>query len=234
MKLNHERDFKYENYEAFYEHHLFQPMAEAKALDAHRSIPRVDWAVDVASMYNPKSVLDLGCLEGFAGLTVANHTASVQRLVGVDLSQEGIDIANSRKHRVQADTDFIQDTIEHYLETTKEKFDMILLFEVIEHVKDPKGLLKLIDKVKSKNGLLLISTPDFEAPTFGKNDVQNKCHIRLYTTRDEDFEEMTDVPDPVTGEPYLRKATSMKKEIGGNSRIISIGTYSELINCLVK
>ena len=108
---------------------------------------------------------------------------------------------------------------------------MIILFEVIEHVKSPKKLLQLIDNVKTKNGLVLISTPAFESPTYGKNDVANKCHIRLYTTKEKDYEEMTDVPDPDTGKTYMRKATSMPKQVGKH-RIISIGTYSELINCL--
>ena len=225
-ELKHEKDFTLEKYDEFYEHHFFQPLPEDRALNAHRIIPRVDWAVDVADEYKPKSVLDLGCLEGFAGLTVANHTSSVERLVGVDLSQEGIDIANSRGHLVGANTEFIQGTIEDFLETTKEKFDMIMLFEVIEHVKDPGLLIKLIDKVKSDDGVVLISTPDFEAPTFGKDDEQNKCHIRLYTLADEDYE-------AVNKHGNTRKATSMSKQIG-KKRIISIGTYSELINCLYK
>jgi 2-polyprenyl-3-methyl-5-hydroxy-6-metoxy-1,4-benzoquinol methylase len=228
--IKHEKDFSMENYDGFYEDHFFQPLPDDRALNANRILPRVDWAVDVASLRNPKSVLDLGCLEGFAGLTVANLTPSVRRLVGVDLSKEGIDIANSRKNLVKANAEFIQGTIEEFLATTKEKFDMIMLFEVIEHVKDPKELLDLIDGVKTKDGIVLISTPDFKAPTYGKNDVKNKCHIRLFTTRSKDFDEMTDVPDPETGERYMRTATSLPKLIG-KKRIISIGTYSELINC---
>lgn len=229
--LLHEKDFDIDNYEGFYNHHYFQPMPEDKALEANRIIPRVDWAVDVANEYKVKSVLDLGCLEGFAGLTVANHAPSVKRLVGVDLSHEGITIANGRKDRVLADAEFVQGTIEDYLANTKEKFDMIMLFEVIEHVKDPEQLVALMDKVKTDKGVILISTPSFEAPTFGKNDVQNKCHIRLYTTKDKDYDEMTDVPDPDTGKCYTRTASSMPKLVG-KERIISIGVYSELINCL--
>lgn len=229
--LLHEKDFDFNNYEDFYENHYFQPLANDRAINAHRILPRVDWAVDVASVYSPKNVLDLGCLDGFTGLTVAHHTPSVKRLVGVDLSKDGIDIANQRKELISSKADFFQDSIESYLEKTPEKFDMIILFEVIEHVKSPKKLLQLIDNVKTKNGLVLISTPAFESPTYGKNDVANKCHIRLYTTKEKDYEEMTDVPDPDTGKTYMRKATSMPKQVGKH-RIISIGIYSELINCL--
>ena len=65
---------------------------------------------------------------------------------------------------------------------------MVTCFEVIEHVKDPKRYLKLIDQVLSPLcRSVLISTPDFESPIYGKDDEQNKCHIRLYTTADKDY-----------------------------------------------
>jgi 2-polyprenyl-3-methyl-5-hydroxy-6-metoxy-1,4-benzoquinol methylase len=223
---HHERDFKIENYEEFYEHHIFSPLEDNMAINAHRQIPRVAWAVEKAKQLQPKKVLDLGCLEGFTALTLANKIPSVERAVGVDLSQEGIDIAKSRVDMVRADVEFIKDSIEHYLETTDEKFDFICLFEVIEHVKDPELLIKLIDRVKTDDAHILISTPDFEAPTFGKDDEKNKCHIRLYTLADEDYEAVNKYGN-------IRKATSMSKQIG-KDRIIEIGTYSELINCMYK
>ena len=142
----------------------------------------------------------------------------------MDLSELGINIAQKRAMEVEGTiVDFEQNTIEDYLERCKEKFDLIMLFEVIEHVKSPRRLLQLIDKVKADNGTVLVSTPDFEAPTFGKDDEQNKCHIRLYTTADEDYEAENKYGN-------VRQATSITKEIG-KDRIIDIGVYSELINC---
>jgi 2-polyprenyl-3-methyl-5-hydroxy-6-metoxy-1,4-benzoquinol methylase len=230
MKKYHETNFDIDMYDEFYESHVFAPLPDEKALNAHRIIPRITWALDVAKELKPKSVLDLGCLEGYTALTIANHVDSVERIVGVDLSEDGIELANSRKSLIKASSEFVQGTIEDFLENCEEKFDMIVCFEVIEHVLDPELLIKLIDKVKSEDGQVLISTPAFEAPTFGKNDVANKCHIRLYTMAEEDYEEMTDKPDPDTGKTYMRTATSMPKQIG-KERIIEMGVYSELINC---
>jgi 2-polyprenyl-3-methyl-5-hydroxy-6-metoxy-1,4-benzoquinol methylase len=96
------------------------------------------------------------------------------------------------------------------------------MFEVIEHVKNPRVVLEMIDKVKTKGGTVLISTPDFEAPTYGKDDEQNKCHIRLYTTAAEDYEAVNKYGN-------TRKATSLSKAIG-EERIVDMGVYSELIN----
>lgn len=219
-----EKNFKLEKYEEFYKDHFFLPFDDDAALNAHDILPRADWALVMAEVHQPTAVLDLGCRDGFAGLTVANHISSVQRLVGVDLSKDGIDIANARKDSVKARTDFIQDSIEHYLSTTSERFDMILLFEVIEHVKDEKKLIQLIDRVKTRTGVVLLSTPDFESPIYGKDDEQNKCHIRLFTTEPKDYKAVNKYGN-------TRKATSLPKLIH-RKRIINMTVEAELINCI--
>lgn len=223
----HESQFTLENYENFYEDHFFQPLSSNDAFNAHRFIPRVNWALDVAEEIKPKSILDLGCLDGFALLTLVKHVPGIEKAQGVDLSKDGIKLAQKRATELTGTTiTFTQDTIENFLQNTKEKYDLIMMFEVIEHVKNPELLLKLIDSVKTKDATILISTPDFEAPTFGKDDEKNKCHIRLYTTTDEDYEARNKYGT-------LRQATSITKQIG-KERIIDMGVYSELINCRYK
>ena len=223
----HESDFKIDEYEEFYEDHMFQPLKDDVASDAHRFLPRVNWALDVAKEIKPKRILDLGCLDGYALLTLCKHAGSVEYAKGVDLSKDGINIARKRAEDVERIAiDFEQNTIENFLENTKMKFDLIMLFEVIEHVKNPRVLLKLIDRVKAKDGQVLISTPDFEAPTYGKDDEKNKCHIRLYSLADEDYTAKNKYGN-------LRIATSMSKQVG-KDRIIDMGVYSELINCRYK
>lgn len=217
-----EKDFKMENFEEFYESHYFRPISDNDALNAHRVFPRVNWALDLAKDFKPTNILDLGCLEGYAALTIAKHVDSVEGGVGIDLSHDGIELAKKRAYENKLPLDFAEGSIEDFLEGTKEEFDFIMLFEVIEHVKDPEYLLQLIDTVKTEEGLVLISTPDFEAPTYGKDDEQNKCHIRLYTTADEDYEATNKYGT-------LRKATSMSKQVGPK-RIKSMAVYSELIH----
>jgi 2-polyprenyl-3-methyl-5-hydroxy-6-metoxy-1,4-benzoquinol methylase len=217
-----EKDFKIENYEEFYDDHHFAPLPDEEALNAHRIFPRVIWALDIAKEVGAKRILDLGCLEGYAVLTILHHT-NAESGVGVDLSAEGIALGNKRAKGFNLKAKFIKDSIEDFMSTyTGEKFDLIMAFEVMEHVKDPEEVFRLIDTVKTKDGTVLISTPDFEAPTYGKDDEQNKCHIRLYTTADDDY-------TGVNKYGNTRLATSLTKQVG-KERFISINVYSQLIH----
>ena len=240
-KEYHDQTFSLDNYEDFYSHHTFTPIKEEDFLNVHELIPRFGWAFDKVEELRPATLLDLGCLDGSFALTVAKHLGV--QVTGVDLTEDGIEIASDRAHRYHLDGVFVQGFVEDFLENyikllksdekkhgkafaDKRRFDLVTFFEIIEHVEDPQRCLKLIDQVLAPGGSVLVSTPAFESPTFGKDDEQNKCHIRLYTTKDEDYEEYNK-------HGTLRKATSITKEIG-KERIQEMGVYSELINVHYK
>jgi 2-polyprenyl-3-methyl-5-hydroxy-6-metoxy-1,4-benzoquinol methylase len=217
---HNDKTFNEDIYEEFYEDHHFEPLSERDALNAHEVIPRFGWAFDIIDDLHPDRVLDLGCLDGSFVLTVGHNVGC--DVTGVDLTKDGIEIAKRRAKQHGINGDFYQGTIEDFLEKTTKKWPVITCFEVLEHVKDPKRLLKLIDDHLEPGGSVLVSTPAFESPYYGADDEENKCHIRLYTTKDEDYEK-------VNKYGTLRKATSITKEIG-KSRIKEMGVYSELIN----
>lgn len=217
---NKEKDFSLENYENFYEHHFFQPISEEHAFTINEYIPRFGWAFDQVEELAPKRLLDLGCLDGSFALTVAKNLPTA--VTGVDLTVDGVTLANDRAQRHGLSATFHQGTIEDFLENCKEKYDVVTFFEVIEHVKDVQQLLKLIDGVLAPGGTVLVSTPDFEGPIYGADDEQNKCHIRLYTTAEDDYERPNKYGN-------IRKATSITKEIGKN-RIESVSVHNHLIN----
>lgn len=222
MRKYREKEFLEKDYDEFYESHFFAPVSDEDAINAHRIFPRVAWALDIAKEIKPKSVLDLGCLEGYAVLTLAKHVDGVEHGVGVDLSEDGILLGEKRAKANKLPVHFHKGSIEEYMETCNQDFDLIMAFEVMEHVKDPELVFKLIDKILAPGGTVLISTPAFESPTFGKDDEQNKCHVRLYTLKDEDYEEANKYGN-------VRKATSLPKQIG-KERIVSMEVFSELIH----
>jgi 2-polyprenyl-3-methyl-5-hydroxy-6-metoxy-1,4-benzoquinol methylase len=219
-------EFDINEYDKFYEHHYFDPMNDEDARNADKRLARCKWAVDVAKKIKPKTILDLGCLEGFTQFTIQDKLDYKVTGVGIDLSHEAIELAKARNAKFGMDFEFYQGRIEDWMEQTDQKFDMITCFEVMEHVEDPEKVLKLMDKVLAQGGQILISTPDFESPLFGKDDEDNKCHIRLYTTADEDYEAENKYG-------HVRKATSLSKQVG-KDRIVEMESVAELINCRIK
>lgn len=218
-----DRDFDPEHYDEFYEHHLFQPIAEEHAFDIHEYIPRFGWAFDQVAELKPKNLLDLGCLDGSFALTIAKHFNIP--VTGVDLTKDGIALAINRAKGSNSLAVFNQGSVEDYLEHAIKKglkFDIVTFFEIIEHVEDVQKVLKLIDKVLAPGGSVLVSTPSYESPLYGADDEVNTCHVRLYTTRKEDYEQPNKYGT-------VRKATSIWKEIGKN-RIKYVGVHNELIN----
>jgi 2-polyprenyl-3-methyl-5-hydroxy-6-metoxy-1,4-benzoquinol methylase len=222
-----DKNFTPDKYEEFYEHHYFQPVPIQAAFDVHEVIPRFGWGYDKVEELKPKSLLDIGCLDGSFALTIAKHFNIP--VWGVDLTQDGIDLANDRAKKAKLTATFKQGLAENYLEELIKQgisFDMVTFFEIIEHVEDVQRLLKLIDGVTKNDGHILTSTPAFESPTYGKDDEENTCHVRLYTMQDNDYWAKTK-----SGKD--RMATSITKEIG-KDRILEMEVHNELINVLYK
>lgn len=214
--------FGLEKYEEFYENHAFVETSDENATKVHEIVPRFGWAFDVIEELKPRNLLDLGTLEGSFPITIATHFGIP--CAGVDLTKDGISLAKARAKRLGLDkVQFYQGSVEEQLRGFEpHSFDVVTAFELLEHVKDPKLLLKEIDRVLAPGGSVLVSTPDFESPLYGKDDEQNKCHIRLYTTAEDDYEAENKFGN-------MRKATSIVKEIG-KERIKEMGVFSHLIN----
>lgn len=216
-----ERDFKLSDYDKWYTDEMtFVPLSDKQFLNADEYLPRFGWALDIVREVKPKTLLDLGCLEGSFALTVAKKLGI--EVAGVEMNKEAVKLARERAKKHNLKATFYQTSAEDYLGHTARRYSVITCFELLEHVKDPRRLLKLIDKVLAPGGTVLISTPAFESPDFGMDDESNKSHLRLYTTEDEDYE-------AVNKHGHKRKATSIVKQVG-KDRIKSMGVYSELIN----
>ncbi len=76
------------------------------------------------------------------------------------------------------------------IEDTKygdEKFDVVTMTDLIEHILSPKSFLKEVNRVLKKNGVLLLTTPNFDSFTrrlLGKDWFQYKYeHIIYYNKK---------------------------------------------------
>lgn len=100
-----------------------------------------------------KDILDVGCGVGYGSLLLVKSGAKL--VEAFDLSDEAIEYA--RKH-------YFHDYISYRklnAETFKfnKKFDLIICFELIEHVEKQEAVIKNIYNHLKEDGLVLISTP---------------------------------------------------------------------------
>lgn len=99
------------------------------------------------------SILDIGCGGGLVSEGMTKLGASV---TGIDFVKSNINAA--KIHAAQNNLKIKYLTKNFEKETIQTKFDVIIIFEVLEHLNDWKKFLKKIRLNLKKNGVLLIST----------------------------------------------------------------------------
>lgn len=109
----------------------------------------------VASLPDLKSVCDLGCGNGYLSGMLARRG---YRVVGVDASESGIEIAR-REHGKQAN--FVCARVDSDLPAMLggERFDAVVSGDVIEHLYRPADLLECASELLQPGGWLVLSTP---------------------------------------------------------------------------
>jgi 2-polyprenyl-3-methyl-5-hydroxy-6-metoxy-1,4-benzoquinol methylase len=109
-----------------------------------------------------KKILDVGCGAGF--LLNALECEDYKNLTGVELDKN--QYLEAKKH-LKFSKLFNQDCIE-FLNKTEERYDIIFLYDLLEHIPKEKiiRLLKLIYKSLNNKGVLVIKTPNADSPYF--------------------------------------------------------------------
>lgn len=99
-------------------------------------------------------VLDLGCSSGDVTAVLAEHAAKV---VGVDHDLNSISKARERYQR--ANLSFLHMDALDYLKGTEDRFDVLVLSHVLEHLDGPEDFL---EKFKGFFTWIYIELPDFD------------------------------------------------------------------------
>lgn len=99
-------------------------------------------------------LLDIGCGEGFFLEVAQKHWETY----GVDISEYAI---NKAKKRCKKTRLYVQDATK--LDFDNNQFDIIVCFDVLEHLPEPKLCLLNCNRILKANGLLLISTPNLHS-----------------------------------------------------------------------
>ena len=98
-------------------------------------------------------ILDIGCGGGLLSEPLSRLGATV---TGIDASERNIKIAKMHLNKSKLDIDYYCSSPEKFI--TKEKFDVVLNMEIVEHVNNVDFFLLKSSELLKKNGLMFIAT----------------------------------------------------------------------------
>ncbi len=118
-----------------------------------------------------RNILDIGCGCGFF---LAAARARGWKTAGIDISQPAIDYANtvlglSVKHADSSDAGFADNA-----------FDVVTMWDVIEHLEDPVAVLAQARRVLKPGGIIVIETPNAESLFHGLAGLSYRLSLRTF------------------------------------------------------
>lgn len=145
----------------------FDPAAMRGEIIEAEHLARYRWA---SALAEGRRVLDAGCGTAYGSALLAQSGAT--EVVGVDVSAEILDSVRSSMPPAVA----LQHGDVMALAFEDSSFDLVICFEVIEHLEDPAAALDEFRRVLRPDGILAVSSPNREVYPPG-----NPHHLHEYT-----------------------------------------------------
>ena len=185
--------------------------------------------------YIPKygTVLDIGSATGTISFYLANRGLNV---TGLELSKNAVKYANLNKSKLHINNvNFINSSIERYRVTSK--YSLITCFEVLEHIKYDKIILRKIRGAMNKESILAISVPSKNAPLYRLGLLRTfdhkVGHLRRYSMVDIEkilLDANFRIIKKIHSEGVLRNALFTNRYLGKLIKITKIKLFNNLIS----
>lgn len=135
-----------------------------------------------------RCVLDIGCGAGRLGATLRERQSA--SVTGVEFDEQAAKIARSRLDKVVCGDIETTD-----IDFKSQSFDAVVCADILEHLRDPAGLLRRIREWLSPDGVLVTSLPNVRHHsvvrsllegnfTYESAGLLDKTHLRFFTRRE--------------------------------------------------
>lgn len=115
--------------------------------------------------FNKLKILEVGCAE--AGLLDVFNKKGIE-IHGLEISQERVNIALSKNPKLKI---VVGDITDELILTKLEKYDFIIMREVIEHIHNKEAAFSNLKNLLNPNGYLFISFPPKYSPFAGHQQI---------------------------------------------------------------
>lgn len=132
-------------------------------------------ARELEKLQKKPRVLDVGCFTGWY-LRFLYNAGLIESGVGIDIQPETMAKASSISREKNLPLKFIHLNAEEIDQKWKNEFDVVFMFDVLEHVLDDVRVLEAIEKVSKPEALIIINLP---IKTEGYIDEALE-HVRMY------------------------------------------------------
>lgn len=137
----------------------------------------VKWIASLARARRFGNILDIGCGDGL----LFNHLAQFGEVWGIEPDTKLVSPDNPWRSHIDY-TPFSPDY------KTDRRFDLILMLDVLEHLRDDAGCLQRVFELLQPGGLCLLTVPALPS-LWSRHDLIN-CHYRRYTLKS--LQQLTD------------------------------------------
>jgi len=165
------------------EYELKNPYGLETQSDFHQT--RAATTINIVRQYSEatemKNILDVGCGKGIITKQIKKVFPNIQ-IDAIDISEKAIELAKKDFSGINF---FVADGMK--LDNWEQRYDIIILNNLYEHIENPTGMLKNLKKILKKEGVFIISTPNryfirnVLRKLFGLNIVIPTHHITEYS-----------------------------------------------------
>jgi SAM-dependent methyltransferase len=131
----------------------------------------------VRPMVAGRHVLDFGCGTGYGTHRLAADAAEI---VGVDISASAIELAQATYRADGLRYEQIRPLPDHPAPFPDASFDVIVSFQVVEHIWAVESYVDELDRLLAPDGVVVVATPDRTTRLFRGQRPWNRFHVIEY------------------------------------------------------